>query len=1059
MNNTAILVFLSLLLATVSAAQQPVLVVPAIHTSKVEHLSVTPGLPYLVTAAEDAVKIWETASGRLIRTVPGSAGEGFAAAALSADPQWLATAGNSYILDNAPTVAPKLKLWDALTGAPIRTLHSFALGEQVVDLRFSPDQRYLMTVVVRNGRELTTLLFDPETGAQRGAWPGIGSFASSGEEIVLRQDSAVVLADIATGTLQTVLAEPCLLAEAVGDTLHLLTKTGSLVRWSIASQSILSTYPGVLDEEQSYLLDTYADWGRAQFSADGQLLMVCLTEVPADADVWGETAYRFVGFSTADGEIKCSAKAETSKDERRGIYSPDLAYFLSAPVTAENVDNRSVVEAQLTENGQTVHTFGPKAFEKITWANKYSNLDVSVYSGGELIVVRGRSFGGWAAVFYTRLGQSVPMWENDLDRFLRANNHLKDDRWRMVCEDYLSYQLIDTRTSATVASLLFSENSLGGKDDGYPNYTWAVTSPSGLFDASPDMMNDLHYVVGMEIIELEQLKARFYEPGLLQKLLGLNADPIRSAANLSEVPLYPTMKAEISADGRQLRVQLTPRSGGIGKLSFFVNGKEELEDANPERTESVTIDLTKFGPAYLPRQAAFDADVYGSYRSANQLVLRAYNAEGWLKSAPLELDYDPPAAARGSGSGSISSPFAAKQPSLYAIVVGTADYAGDQLNLTFADLDAAYFSQALRAVAPKIYDEVEVVLLNTDAQSADRQGISDKRSIQKAFTDLHPVEGADITKVQAQDVLVIYFSGHGLNYGTAEHSQFYYLTKDIASENLSDPEIRNNYAISSAELTEWIKKIPARKQVMVIDACNSGKVVEDFAISSRDISSAQIRALDRMKDRTGMFILTGSAADKVSYEASQYGQGLLTYSLLEGMSVLGREGDGRVDVMRLFQHARDKVPELARSIKGIQTPMLAFPASGASFDLGIADASVRIPMVQIKPVFIRNVFQDEDSFDDVLGLGQALGDYFRSVTVKGAQAELIYWDVNEYENAYSLKGLYGVAGEVVTVRARLFKGKTVVGEAFTVTGNKADVLGLVEAIMEQVDIMLLEESK
>jgi hypothetical protein len=1035
MNNTAILVFLSLLLATSTAAQQPVLVVPAIHTSKVEHLSVTPGLPYLVSAAEDAVKIWETESGRLIRTVPGEKGEGFAAAALSADLQWLATAGNSYIRDNAPTVAPKLKLWDALTGAPIRTLHGFALGEQVVDLRFSPDQRYLMALILSAGGDLTTVLFNPATGEQRRSLPGIGSFASSGEEIVLRQDSAVVLADIATGAVQTVLSEPCLLAEALGDTLHLLTKTGSLLRWHRPSQSILSTYPGVLDEEQSYLLDTYAGRGRAQFSADGQLLKACLAETPENDDGWRETAYRFVCLSTATGKVKYSVKAQTSLDERRGIYSPDLAYFLSAPVTQE-VDNRSVVEAQRTETGETAHTFGPKAFEKITWANKYSNLDVSVYSGGELIVVRGRSFGGWAAVFYTRLGKSVPMWEDDLDRFLRANNHLKDDRWRMVCEDYLSYQLIDARTSATVASLLFSENSLHGKDVD-PNYTWAVTSPSGLFDASPDMMNDLHYVVGMEIIELEQLKARFYEPGLLQKLLGLNADPIRSVADLGEVPLYPTMKAEISADGRQLRVQLTPRSGGIGKLSFFVNGKEELEDANPERAESITIDLTKFGPAYLPRQAVFDADEYGTYRSANQLVLRAYNAEGWLKSAPLELDYDPPAAARGSGSGSIFSPFAAKRPSLYAIVVGTADYAGDQLNLTFADLDAAYFSQALRAAAPKIYDKVEVVLLNTDAESADRQGISDKLSIQKSFTDLHPVEGADIAKVQAQDVLVVYFSGHGLNYGTAENSQFYYLTKDIASENLSDPEIRNNYAISSAELTEWIKKIPARKQVMVIDACNSGKVVEDFAASSRDLNSAQIRALDRMKDRTGMFILTGSAADKVSYEAGQYGQGLLTFSLLQGMSGLALTSDKRVDVMTLFQHARDEVPGLARGINGIQTPMLAFPASGASFDLGIVDASVKIPVAQIKPVFIRNVFQDEDSFDDVLGLGQALGDYFRSVTVKGAQAELIYVDVNEYENAYSLKGLYGVAGEAVTLRARLFKGKTVVGEAFTVTGNKA----------------------
>jgi WD40 repeat protein len=438
---------------------------------------------------------------------------------------------------------------------------------------------------------------------------------------------------------------------------------------------------------------------------------------------------------------------------------------------------------------------------------------------------------------------------------------------------------------------------------------WVVTTPSGLFDASPGAMNLMHFVVGVEAIDLEQLKERYFEPGLLAKLMGFSQDPLRSVEGFGNLPLYPEMEARLSEDGRKLQVSLTPRSGGIGKLSLFINDKEVLEDANSERAESVAIDLTKFPRDYLPG-------------AANQLALRAYNADGWLKSAPLELDYDPPAAARGSssGTGSISNPFTAKRPSLYAIVVGTADYAGDKLDLTFADLDAAYFSQALRAAAPKVYEErVEVVLLNTDAKSTDRQGISDKASIGKAFTDI-------AEKAKSQDVLVIYFSGHGLNYGAAENSQFYYLTKDIAGENLSDPEIRNNYAISSAELTEWIKKIPARKQVMVIDACNSGKIVEDFTVSSRDLNSAQIRALDRMKDRTGMFILTGSAADKVSYEAGQYGQGLLTFSLLQGMSGLALTPDKRVDVMTLFQHARDEVPGLARGINGIQTPMLAFPS-------------------------------------------------------------------------------------------------------------------------------------
>jgi len=580
----------------------------------------------------------------------------------------------------------------------------------------------------------------------------------------------------------------------------------------------------------------------------------------------------------------------------------------------------------------------------------------------------------------------------------------------------------DTKTGKELASLVLIDSS-----------DWVVTTPSGLFDASPGAMNLMYFVQGLEVIDLEQLKERYYEPGLLAKILGLSQESVRSVEAFNNVALYPEMNAELSADKLNLQVDLKPRNGGIGKLSLFVNGKEVQEDVNPQRAKSLNIDLTAFSAYYLPN-------------GPSKLALRVYNQAGWLKSAALELDYQPPATARGTQTAGNNAPVLKGKPGLFALVVGTADYAGEELDLKFADHDATSFTQALRAASPKVFgDKVSVTLLNTDATDKNRQDISSKTTIQKAFADI-------AAKAQAQDILVIYFSGHGVNYGAAESGQFYYLTKDIASENLSDPEIRNNYAISSAELTEWIKSIPALKQVMILDACNSGKIVEDLA-GRKDLSSSQIRALDRMKDRTGMFILTGSAADKVSFEASQYGQGLLTYSLLQGMSGLALTEDKRVDVMTLFQYSRDKVPDLAKGIGGIQTPILAFPVSGASFDIGIVDAQVKIPLAQVKPVFIRNNFQDEDTFDDVLGLTPALAGYFQEITARGAQANLIYVDVSEYENAYSMKGRYKVNGDAVEVRGKLFKGKTAKGE-FQVTGKKSDMPGLVEAIVEKVSGMV-----
>lgn len=563
---------------------------------------------------------------------------------------------------------------------------------------------------------------------------------------------------------------------------------------------------------------------------------------------------------------------------------------------------------------------------------------------------------------------------------------------------------------------------------------WAITTPSGLFDASPGAMEMMYFLSGEEVIELEQLKERYYEPGLISKVLGLASGELRKVDQFQDLPLYPIISAQIQ--NGQLNIQLEERNGGIGKLSLLINGGEVPgpEDLNPLRKKTLSIDLKTFNQRY---------------DTLNTIVIRAYNAQGWLKSPPYELKYTY-SGSKGGGSGNNTQSLGDAKPHLYALVVGTADYSGDKLDLQYADQDAASMAAALFSAGKELYGkDVHIRLFTTGSNLTEGAsgGIpnepSSKANIKAAFEAF-----AKPDQAQRTDVLVIYFSGHGITYGEAEKAQFYYLTKDIASDDLSDPEVRRNFTISSEELTEWIKNINAQKRVLILDACNSGKVVESLAaIGSKDLNPSQIRAFDRMKDRTGMFILTGSAGDMVSYEASQYGQGLLTYSLLEGMSGVALAEGNLVDVMKLFQHCRDRVPVLAKSIQGIQIPVLSFPLDGGSIDIGEVNKNVKIPLAQLKPVFIRNVFQDEEAFEDVLGLGDALEQYFRQQNAKGAQSKLIYWDVKEYANAYSMKGRYTIRETEVEVRLRLYKGKTVIGEEFKVKGKKEDVPGLVKQIL------------
>ena len=79
----------------------------------------------------------------------------------------------------------------------------------------------------------------------------------------------------------------------------------------------------------------------------------------------------------------------------------------------------------------------------------------------------------------------------------------------------------------------------------------------------------------------------------------------------------------------------------------------------------------------------------------------------------------------------------------------------------------------------------------------------------------------------------------------------------------------------------------------------------------------------------------------------------------------------------------------------------------------IVNAGVKIPVAQAKPVFIRNNFQNEETFNDDLKLTQALEGYLQGITARGAQAELICVDVPDYAGAWSIKGRYTLDGELV----------------------------------------------
>lgn len=580
---------------------------------------------------------------------------------------------------------------------------------------------------------------------------------------------------------------------------------------------------------------------------------------------------------------------------------------------------------------------------------------------------------------------------------------------------------------------------------------WAVITPDGRFDASEGGQNLMHYTYGLEIINLEQLKEGYYEPGLLQKLLGFSKEPLRPIVPLKDVRLYPEIVAQsIEPQTGRLTIKLKNRGGGIGKTEVFINDRIAVPDArdealrqNPNVPAGEIVTLTVALPV-----SSFIKGKENQIKVVTSNYLREIG-KGNIQSRGLSISY----LAAGREDYSL--------PTLYAIVGGVSDYAGEQLHLRFAAKDAEDFSDALALGARRLFcakdspgcvDKVQITTLSTSG----KEGVlvPTKENFKRAFEDI-------AAKASPEDILVVYLAGHGVSFGAGTDTYFYLTQEARALSHDSLSKVLSTSTISSEELTEWLtqtewtkgqKGIRALKQVLILDTCASGVAAERIALlAKRDLSGDQIRAIEFLQNKTGTFVLMGSTADAPSYEASQYGQGLLTYSLLQAMKGAALAKGEYVDVQTLFNYAQAQVPRMAMNIGGVQEPVVSAPL-GKTFLIGqMTDADKnRLQLPAPKPLFLRPLLTNPETGDDDLRLIPALRrrlDAESSYEVmrrsgRGAPV-LIYIDDDSFPGAARITGTYTIEGDKVRVKPFFRRdGQTVatLPEIFTAKENVLDEL-------------------
>ncbi|HEX6623013.1 MAG TPA: PQQ-binding-like beta-propeller repeat protein [Pyrinomonadaceae bacterium] len=502
----------------------------------------------------------------------------------------------------------------------------------------------------------------------------------------------------------------------------------------------------------------------------------------------------------------------------------------------------------------------------------------------------------------------------------------RDSRLLMASSGEGVRLLMDAATGAEVCRLVTFAD--GG---------WIVVDPQGRFDA--DDLADIrgaHWVAPddpFKPLPLEIFMRDYYEPRLLARLLaGERFAPVRALAELNRrQPLVRlasveqqkerpelvnvTIEVEKGGDGSQQGARGVEREAGVYDLRLFRDGQlvgHAPEGAGGElKTDAATGRATiTFKDIRLPRRQNLKEVEFTAY---------AFNADR-VKSETarrtLKLDAAP-APVKGRA---------------YVVSVGVNAYENAKWDLRFAANDARRLQEVVsaRVAGSGEYAEIVRVPLVSDYESKEGKKAAPRVVTEASATKanfrgvLDLLAGREVDaetrarlpnveqlrEAAPEDLVIISFSSHGY---ADERGNFYLLPYDTgAGAEMRDVLAR---AISSEELSLWLREVDAGELVLVVDACHSAASVQGPGFKPGPMGS---RGLGQLSYDKGMRVLTSTQADNVALETNLTEQGLLTYTLTrEGLEAARADfspPDGQITVAEWLSYGVERVPTLFEEV-------------------------------------------------------------------------------------------------------------------------------------------------
>ncbi|MFY0652408.1 MAG: caspase family protein [Cyclobacteriaceae bacterium] len=432
-----------------------------------------------------------------------------------------------------------------------------------------------------------------------------------------------------------------------------------------------------------------------------------------------------------------------------------------------------------------------------------------------------------------------------------------------------------------------------------------IVLPNRYYYSTKGAIRGIHYILEDRAVPFDQFDLQYNRPDLVFKALGISdqklLDGYKKAyeKRLSKNGVTESMLADefhlpqVSIETADIPITTTDK-----KLSLTFSAQDSRY--NLSRIIVAVNNIPIYGKQGLPTGTSnsFDKEVEIELSEGrNKIGVMSVNEKG-IKSIEevIEIQYTA----------------AATKPDLYLVVIGVSEYISSEMNLTYAAKDANDIVSAFQSKSGNYGNIIVLKYINENATTSNI--LSAKESLSKSKVD---------------DEVVVFLAGHGV---LDANLDYYLATHDMDFLNPAEKGLKYE------DLEGLLDAIPARKKVMLLDACHSGEVDKEAEgeqtassvsttgnIKFRGFNSASGNALGLqnsfkmmqelfadLRRGTGAIVISSASGAEYAYESPEWNNGVFTYSLLEGIKTANcdENKDGEIRMSELRNYVMKRVVEL-----------------------------------------------------------------------------------------------------------------------------------------------------